>query len=540
MKPFIYKANLVVCVVMFSVFFSVTSAQIEPSQRDRIIVKPQPTQTPRISPTPKVAPAQTTPTAQVQTVADLQIKIRQVLQGFDLRRAQIGVKIASLDSGKTIYEENAEKLLMPASNMKSFTVAAALDRLTPNFRFVTSVYASSNPDASGLLRGDLIIYGRGDPSFAASFNDGDYYKGINDLADKIVATGIKKIEGNLIGDESFFTSETLPVPETWEIGDLQWYYGAEVSALTVNDNALDLIVKPSNVGSPAIVTLSPTVPQLIIVNKTVTVASGAKREIAVARKLGANTIEVSGTIPANDKNARSQSVAVPRPAEVFVSMLRAALTQRSVTISGQTRSVDANFRKISPLVNPIELTKLESPPFSIIAAKTMKPSQNLYTELILRTLGETVGDKTNAKLSSTERGLAVVQNFINQNGITSDSVFQYDGCGLSRHNLITANSAVQLFTAMSKSRFAEAWRNSLTIGGVDGTLQSRFKNTTAANNVRGKSGSFDQVATLSGYVTSASGERFVFSIIVNNLPNDSGARRTTVDDIIVMLASFNG
>ena len=128
--------------------------------------------------------------------------------------------------------------------MKLYTVAAALDRLSPDYRFVTSVYATARPDAAGVLRGDLTIYGRGDPSIAARFNSGDYFKGINDLAAQIAAAGVKRVEGDLVGDETYFVGPQYGSGWKWE--DLQWWYGAEVSALTVNDNALDLSVKPGS------------------------------------------------------------------------------------------------------------------------------------------------------------------------------------------------------------------------------------------------------------------------------------------------------
>ena len=178
----------------------------------------------------------------------------------------IGIKVTSLETGKVLFEENANKLLRPASNMKLYTVAAALDRLSPDYRFVTSVYANKRPDKDGVVKGDLIIYGRGDPSFAARFNNGDYFKGINDLADRIAAAGVKKVKGDLVGDESYFTGP--PYGAGWDWDDLTWWYGAEVSALTVNDNALDLSVKPApEVGDPAVITTGPPDPLLRISNQ---------------------------------------------------------------------------------------------------------------------------------------------------------------------------------------------------------------------------------------------------------------------------------
>ena len=435
-----------------------------------------------------------------------------------------------------IFEENGEKYFMPASNMKSFTVAAAMEKLSPEFRFVTSVFAPTMPDANGTIRGDLMIYGRGDVSFSTAFYDGDYYKGIDVLATKIANAGVKRIEGNLVGDESYFTGN--PIPPSWEWDDLQWYYGAEISALGVNDNAIDLTIKSSSVNEPCRVLVQPINTIVKIVNHCVISPSGTKREIQIEKKLPQNIIEISGTMPLDDKGYQGY-IAVSRPAELFVEMLRQLLIQKGVFVTGQNRVIGAKDKANSPAVAPIEITKLESPLFSVIAAKTLKPSQNLYTETILWTLGEQFGDKTNPKLTSAERGLGVVQNFLLQAGISADSIIQWDGSGLSRHNLITPNSAVQLYSYMATSRYANAWRDALTIGGVDGTLKSRFKGTLAAENVRGKTGTIDQVSALSGYVTTVSGEKLVFSILVNGV-NDGKLRQATIDEIVVSLANFNG
>src|SRR4029453_1687872 len=169
---------------------------------------------------------QPAPAPAPRTLPELRAKISEIVAKPELSSAMVGVKAVSLDTGRVLFEENAAKLLRPASNMKLYTVAAALDRLSPDFRFTTSVYGIA-PDNSGVIRGDLIVFGRGDPSLAARFNNGDYFKGINDLADKIVAAGVKRIEGDLVGDETYFTGTQYG--SGWEWEDLTWYFGAEVS-----------------------------------------------------------------------------------------------------------------------------------------------------------------------------------------------------------------------------------------------------------------------------------------------------------------------
>jgi serine-type D-Ala-D-Ala carboxypeptidase/endopeptidase (penicillin-binding protein 4) len=529
---------------LFLIAFSLSVAAQTNDNRQRIIIGATPTPKPTVSPTP---------IQNGQTIFDLQAKIRQSLLRPEIRRGTVGIKIASLDTGKVIFEDNAEKYLMPASNMKSFTVAAAMEKLSPDFRFITSVFASVKPDASGTIKGDLSIFGRGDISFSTAFYDKDYYKGLDNLADKIIQSGVKKIEGNLVGDESYFTGNA--VPSGWEWDDLQWYYGAEVSALPLNDNALDLSVKPASVGAPCIVNLLPFNSIMRVVNRCVTTTAGVKRDLTVKKDLDQNVLEVSGTISVGDKGF-ANSLTVSHPAELFITLLKQRLEQKGIVITGQTRIINAKDKAILAFASstpPIQITQIESPPFSLIAAKTMKPSQNLYTETILWTLGQegrnfvitnAVTPETNPfldlKATSADKGLFVVKSFLNEIGIAPDSVVQYDGSGLSRHNLVTSASLVQLYTYMAKqSRYADAWRNALTIGGVDGTLQNRFKNTKAANNVRGKTGTIDQVSALSGYVTTASGEKLVFSILVNSV-NDTKLRQAVIDEIVVGLANFGG
>ncbi|MBA3601815.1 MAG: D-alanyl-D-alanine carboxypeptidase/D-alanyl-D-alanine-endopeptidase [Acidobacteria bacterium] len=524
----------------------------KPTPTPKQTSNPKPTIAPTLFPTPTPLPTATPAPVPVQTISDLQSRIRLTLSRPELRRGSVGVKIVSLDTNKVIFEENAEKYFMPASNMKSYTVAAAMEKLSPDFRFVTSVYAPAMPDANGVIRGDLSIYGRGDVSFSTAFYDGDYYKGLDALAAKIVQAGVKRIEGNLVGDESYFTGN--PIPPSWEWEDLQWYYGAEISALPVNDNAVDLSVKPNSINLPCAVQVLPANAVMKIVNRCTTSANGAKREIQIVKKIDQNTIEINGTMPLEDKGYKG-FIAVSRPAQLFVELLRGLLIQKGVVITGQNKVINTKGKAVSAVassVPPVEITKLESPPFSLVAAKTMKPSQNTYTETILWTLGEQIGRKQESPVaadeisikklqqtSSADLGLKVVQVFMSEIGVAPDSVIQWDGSGLSRHNLVTPSSAVQLYTYMSKSRYAGAWRNSLTIGAMDGTLKSRFRETAAAANVRGKTGTIDQVSALSGYVMTASGERLVFSILVNGV-NDVRLRQAAIDEIVVALANFNG
>lgn len=522
------------------------------SNRPVVVVggSPKPTVTPTPAATPKPITTPTPVVATVQSLFDLQSKIRTTLTRPELKRGSIGIKFAALDSGKVLFEENAEKFFMPASNMKSFTVATALERLTPDFKFVTSVYGAAMPDSGGTVKGGLTIFGRGDVSFSTSFYDRDFFRGLDMLADRIVQSGVKKIDGDLIADETYFSGSALPTG--WEWDDLQWYSGAEVSAFPFNDNVVGLSVRPTSVGAPCLVAFEPMNMVFQVFNTCVTTAKGSRSELVVKKSLDRNILEISGSLPAGGDGFAS-NVTVTRPAELYISMLQQRLKLKGVEITGRARVVGAKEKAmttVAPQAVPVEIARLESPAFSVIVQKTMKPSQNMYTETILWTLGEqgrgwpVVTTETNpfanAKSTSADRGIFAVKNFLAQAGVAPDAIVQYDGSGLSRHNLLTPSALVQLYTYMAKqSRYSAIWYDALPVGGVDGTLRNRFKGVRTTGNVHAKTGTLDQVSGLSGYVTTAAGERVVFSVLVNGVPN-TRQRMSIIDELVSHFANYDG
>src|SRR6266567_187674 len=542
---------ILLLVVLYGALLPFSSAQ--ETQRPRTVLptapatEPLPVDTPDTS--PRIFPARSS--SAPRTLAELRSQIEQITRQPALEPGFFAVKIVSLDTGAIIYEQNANKFVRPASNMKLYTVAAALDRLTPDYHFITSVYAQDKPDKSGAIKGDLIIYGRGDPSIAARFNNGDYFKGINDLADRIVAAGVRRVKGDLVGDEGYFNG--APLGSGWEWEDLTWSFGAQVSALTVNDNAVDLTARAGDrVGALVVITTGPQATFMTIVNRAITSVRGSKSDLQVYRGLGANTVQITGSVPLGD-NGFSGSIAIPDPALAFVTMLRDSLMKRGVKVEGRVRTIDARsggsivpdpFLALAQLPSylqrptPVEIASVQSAPFSIIAAQTLKPSQNLYTEIILRTLGKMTS--SNPSQTNEDAGLIVVRNFLRQAGANESDLALNDGSGLSRNDMITANATVQLLTFMSKHRYSAQFRDALPIAGVDGTLRSRMRGTPAENNVRAKTGSLSSVASLSGYVTSAAGEHLVFSMMLNNYPDASALRRDSIDAIAILLASFAG
>ncbi|MFL6214655.1 MAG: D-alanyl-D-alanine carboxypeptidase/D-alanyl-D-alanine-endopeptidase [Blastocatellia bacterium] len=545
--------------------------------------------TPAQSAAPQSSQTATQPT-QADTVAALAARLGAHLSQPRFAPAAWGVKVVSLDSGKTLFEHNPQKYFNPASNAKLYTAALALDRLGADYRIRTSLYSTARPDVAGTIRGDVTVYGRGDPTMAAGLNGGDYFKPLEPLINQLASAGVRRIEGDLIGDESYFS--TPAIGAGWEWDDLQEYYGAEVSALTLNDNALDLFVKPADrVGLPCRITTGPATNWVTIINRTETAPKEANPRIVVYRPVGENIVYVSGRLPVGGRDYRG-SVAVHNPAGLFVALLKEALARRGITVTGRTRTVDWKYREVTPF-DPTKLTELgsvESLPLKDILRETLKPSQNLYAQLLLLQVGANWGpgaggrgpdaaagaggsatansDSSNVmdttvqnsglrplapgpQLTTEEKGVEALNDFLAAVGVKKGDVLLEEGSGLSRRDIITPNATVALLAFMSRHRFSNVYRDALPVAGVDGTLQNRMKGTAAAGNARAKTGSLRYVYALSGYVTSAAGEPLAFSIMLNNYYNaerasatNSGPRiplpREDVDAIVIMLAGFTG
>jgi len=306
--------------------------------------------------------------AKAETLADLQAQLRAHIDLPRFALAQWGIKVVSLDTGKILFERNADKLMKPASNTKMYSGSLALDRLGPNYQIKTSFYAASKPDADGTIHGDLIVYGRGDPSFAARFNDGDYKKSLQPILQALAAAGIKKIEGDLIGDESFFRGPPLGTDWAWD--DLQYYYGAEFSALTVEDNVIDLVFKPGEkIGDPCHLITKPETTFVNFSNRTTTAPKGVKASIDLYRPIGENVVYVHGQVPIG--GSHTDAVTVHTPALWFVTLLKEELAQCGVSVSGKLRTANWLDREIAPLdfSKLIEVAFVESRPISEIVKR---------------------------------------------------------------------------------------------------------------------------------------------------------------------------
>ena len=491
------------------------------------------------------------------TLAELQQRLSEQLTQPRFAAGQFSVKIVSLDTGKTIFEHDAEKLLSPASNSKLYTMALALDQFGGDYRIKTSLYAAAKPDRHGTIKGDLIVYGRGDPTFNAR-RHGDIFKALEPLVAALVNAGVKRVHGDLVGDDSFIQGP--PYGSGWAWDDLESYYGAEISALTINDNAVQVVVKPgvSN-GAPCPITLSPATSYLVLSNRTRTVSSAGRPGINLHRPLGENVVYVTGQLPVDAKEF-TDSVTVHHPAGLFVALFKEALARHGIKVSGKTRTANWLDRRAEPLdlEKLVELGAVESPPMRELVREVQKPSQNLYTDLILAQVGEAERRSPNrrdpagpaqradleigAPLTSEDLGIRALRGFLIKAGVPRGDVQFEEGSGLSRNNLTTPNATIALLQFMSRHAEAEAYLSALPIAGVDGTLRSRMKDTPAAGNVRAKTGTLRWANSLSGHVRTAAGERLVFSLMLNRYvaPDAEHSGRAELDWIAVLLAGFPG
>ncbi len=485
--------------------------------------------------------AETNPPA--TTLEELQRRLAAHVSQPRFDAGTFGVKVVSLDSGKTVFEHDAAKLFSPASNCKLYTVALALDQLGGDYRIKTSLYATAKPNRFGTLKGDLIVYGRGDPCINGRLHSNDIFQALEPLVAALTNAGVKRITGDLVGDESFFHGP--PYGSGWDCDDLQFYYGAEISALSINDNLLTLAAYPgAKIGLPCQLSLSPVTGYLVLSNRTETIAAGGKRDLQCYRPLGENVVFVSGQWPSNDV-PHHDYLTVHRPAGLFMALFQEALARHGIKVSGRLRTMNWLDRQARPLDvgKLLELGSVASLPLRELAREINKPSQNLYTDLLLAHLGA-LAQATNrwSKKTSEEAGVEQLDGFLARAGLRPGDVQFEEGSGLSRNNLATPDASVALLKFMSRHPQAAAFRDSLPIAGVDGSLKSRMHNTAAAGKVHAKTGTLRWANSLSGYVTTAAGESLAFSIMLNRfLPVEGGASaREVIDFIPVELAGFLG
>ena len=453
--------------------------------------------------------------------------------------ARWGISVISMADGSKVYERNGDKLFTPASNMKIYTTGVALDLLGVDYRWRTSVYANSQPDASGRVSGDLILYGRGAPDLVAISKD-ENRGSLAKLADDLYARGVRSVSGNVVGDESYFRGD--PLGDGWQWTDLQWYFGAEASALSINGNEVDVNFVPASKAGESIVRTSDTEGYVTVQNRmSVATDSSAQSTIGVHRGLSDNNIEVWGEFAPGSKGFGAR-LSVHQPALWAAKLFGRALKTRGIRVDGQTLSRDSRgpqSQRFDP-AHSVELAFVQSEPMSEIAKKTNKESNNLFAELILRTLGRERGEMSVSREAmgrergDDEAGLAVIRLWLERAGISVTRLALHDGSGLSRLDLVTPETSARFLLSLSKTNVGPVFRDSLPIAGRDGTLAGRLK--TVTDRVSAKTGALTYDNSLSGYLTTSKGQLFTFSIMCNDQTGSVSSIRL-IDQIVTLLTA---
>lgn len=463
-------------------------------------------------------------------------------------RGDLGYKFVDALTGQVLAEGNSRHFFTPASNTKLYTTALGLTRLGPDYKFQTSLRATGpwKPGQAALT--DLQLVGGGDPNlsgrtvpYQVDAHDGDPLTALRDLAAQLAAKGVREIDGDVIGVSTRYPDERYP--EGWTLDDSLYGYGAPVSALAVNDNIVSLKVAPTTIGQLSQVELQPSIGNFILLNEVVTDLS-RESKIEVIRPPGSNELILRGTI-GDRAPVWEQDVAVEDPALFAAEAMMDSLEDAGIAVHGAARAEyldDENNNPCaaanSPIAPPasadqsgIVLASHTSSPLTQVIQVVNKVSQNLHAEMLLREVGYvTRGD------GSLACGLAEREKFLGEIGITKEGTGYSldDGSGLAREDLTTPDSTVSLLRSLWAGPNRYAWIDSLPVGGVDGSLQHRFRGMRNANRIHAKTGSLSNVNALSGYVQTLHGRWIAFSVMVNATPVHSEEIQHFIDRLCAL------
>lgn len=435
-----------------------------------------------------------------------------------------GIFVRSLDSGDEVYDHQGDQLMLPASTMKLVTLAVAAEQLGWDYRYETEILASA-PVVDGVLQGDLIVRGNGDPSINTGREPGTPV--FDRWAASLREHGINAIAGRIIGDDDLVEEASPGYGWAWD--DLVYGYAAPTGALLHRDNIVRVTVHSASVaGEDTVVEVSPPYSGLRVVNHAHTDMQYAEAELTLHRGLD-GTVEIRGGIPASSSPV-SRHAAVTNPTIFFARGLKRSLEAAGIQVSGDAVDVDdIRGRLIDGPLRP--LARHDSPPLSALATTLMQSSHNLYAETLLSTLDQ------NRRPRTADAGRAAVRGVLEGWGIGPSDVIVADGSGLSRYNYVTARALVDVLGRMhADPRHASAFPDTLPVAGTSGTLATRLVGTASEGNVRAKTGSMAHVRALSGYVTADDGEQLAFAVLANNFPDSADPILAVIDRLVDRLA----
>jgi serine-type D-Ala-D-Ala carboxypeptidase/endopeptidase (penicillin-binding protein 4) len=501
------------------------------------------------------------PAAKPRRKVPLPQAVARILADPEVSQAHWGVSVVGLN-GNPIYKLNDGQYFNPASNAKLFTTAAAFGLLPSGLTFTTLVSSDAPANSGGEVRGNITIYGVGDPNMSArtmpfglkTERTGPPLAALEDMADQIVRHGVRSVSGDIVGDDTWFVFERYGAGWSWD--DLQWGYGAPVSALSVNDNEVYLNAVPAaQAGETAVVSWLPAIAYYTLDNSLVTSPPGDPGKPGVERGPGSMTVRLFGRTPLGQQGLHT-ALAIEDPAEYAARALRAMLMARGVQVGGKARAQHRLPTDTSDFLpaqqQPLELHPITSenvqasntgpnllashasPPLGDDLVVTNKVSQNLHAEITLRTLG-----KLESSDGSLLEGTRVLRQFLISAGVLPTDFVLYDGCGLSVQDLVTPRAFTTLLAYAARQSWGEAFRTSLPVGGVDGSLSARFKQPLLDGKVFAKTGTLGEARALSGYVVAASGQTVAFSIMCTDHNPSLPAERAAMDKIVAAIAESN-
>jgi serine-type D-Ala-D-Ala carboxypeptidase/endopeptidase (penicillin-binding protein 4) len=466
------------------------------------------------------------PAATVISVGSLHVDLEKIFSGKEFAGALWGVDIIFLDRPEELYEKNSKQLCIPASNNKILTAASALLRLGADYRFQTRVLTDGRI-RDGILDGNLIISGTGDPSNSPRFQAGDPFDTFREWAGKLRERGVRRIAGDIIADTAGF--EEILYSESWEWGDLTQNYAAPVSILQFNENIVSLQIAPdpAKAGFATIATL-PLEHYPPVENRLITGPEGHP-DIQIERGESDDIVVVRGFVPSRG-SAILREFPVRNPVLYYLSALKQVLCAEGIDASDSTLRL-----RQEPDRKPLSVLWIHtSPALSEMLKPLMKSSQNLFAEDLVRALG---GEFRGLRTFS--HGKEVVEETLARLGIEKGSYSYADGSGLSRHNLCSAETLLKILKAMYGAGNFRIFYDSLPIAGVDGTLANRMKGTQAENNVRAKTGTMANVSAISGYLRTRDGEALAFSMLINNYLCPKEQVEAAQDKALELLANFS-
>ena len=440
---------------------------------------------------------------QAQNVSSAEI--RQIIEDSRADRAFWSAVVRDT-TGKILASYNAHKQVRPASNLKLLTSAAILDELGPDYRYTTRVYGWGQ-QRGDTWEGDILIRGSGDPSISGEFYNEDRFHVFNKIFSALYSRGIRTIDGNIIGNDAFFDQQ--PYPEGWSWQDLSFYYGVEISALSFNNNAVDLTVyADGEVGeTPEIQWFPFDTDYVDFVNEQVITPPGTEYDEFYRRLLGTNTILLRSTLPKG--YVEKESLSIKNASLFFLDTFKKYLEDGDISVNG--RIIQDNQQQNWSQEQYSVIAEHQSVPLSELLKQVNKESDNFYTEMLLKTMAAEHFDAA----GSTELGISLVKDFADSMKMDTTNIKLIDGSGMAPSTLLTVNDLSRMLVEMRDHPHFETYKKSLSVAGMDGSLENRF-GPALHEKMYGKTGYVSGVRSLSGYLEASSGQTLAVSVVTNN------------------------